>query len=262
MNYNFILNDGYRYYLDEKYFKKDLCIVVACEESQEIASRFYLLGYEVYSVDIQKNSNKEYDHIHLQSDIMTVLNTFKKIGKKVDCLIGFPPCNFLSHFAYNMKFKDRCINKELNRELSSQFFLNLWNVDRTHDISHICLENPKGHAQTLVDDDCIQCIQPYEHGEYASKKTYLHSKRLPKIEATEILTEDIENKGKFSYWFNKQNTSKQRSKTFKGIASAIVDQYDMFFSEIYGFTKEYNFKTYDDKFDQCNSWLYEKTIQK
>ena len=41
--------------------KKDFCIVVACEESQEIASKFYSLGYEVYSVDIQKNSNDKYD---------------------------------------------------------------------------------------------------------------------------------------------------------------------------------------------------------
>ena len=241
--------------------KRDFSIVIACEESQEVASRFYLLGYEVYSIDIQKNSNKDYDHLHLQSDVMTVLNTFKKIGKKIDCLVGFPPCNFLSHFAYNMKFGERCINKELNRELSSQFFLNLWNLDKTHNINHIMLENPKGHAQSLVSDDSIQCIQPYDHGEYASKKTYLHYKNLPPVEATEILNEDIENKGKFSTWFNKQNTSKKRSKTFKGVASAIVDQYDNYFTEIYGFTEESDFKTYDNKFNQCNDWLYEKTIQ-
>lgn len=47
----------------------------------------------------------------------------------------------------------------------------------------------------------------------------------------------------------------------QGIASAIVDQYDIFFTDTYGFTKEYNFKTYDNKFDQSNQWLYEKTIQ-
>lgn len=215
--------------------RSQFTIVIACEASAIIGARFKTLGYNVYTVDIQACYNKQYRHLHLTSDIMTVLNTFKSIGQNVACLIGFPPCTFLSSVGNRwLNDKENYPNRQLDRELSLRFFFDLWNTDTSHDIKHICLENPKGYLSNFfaLNKD-YQIVHPYFFGEYASKATCLFTKNLPFIEATNKLVE--RNDKPFSQYFSKLRSKKKRCETFKGLANALVIQYDQHFEKLYGF---------------------------
>lgn len=215
--------------------RSQFTIVIACEASAIIGARFKALGYSVYTVDIQSCYNKEYRHLHLTSDVFTVLNTFKSIGQNIDCLIGFPPCTFLSSVGNRwINDKENYPNRQIDRELGLRFFFDLWNTDHTHNIKHICLENPKGYLSNFfaLNKD-YQVVHPYYFGEYASKATCLFTKNLPFIEATNKLEE--RNDKPFNHYFSKLRSKKKRSETFKGLASALVIQYDEYFQNLYGF---------------------------
>ena len=80
-----------------------------------------------------------------------------------------------------------------------------------------------------------QIIQPYQFGDADCKKTCLWLKNLPKLEYTNIVEPEyvIRNDGKkYSKWSydtwcisNHELRSTIRSKTFPGIAQAIVNQW-------------------------------------
>jgi hypothetical protein len=215
--------------------RSQFTIVIACEASAIIGARFKALGYNVYTVDIQSCYNKQYRHLHLTSDIMTVLNTFKSIGQDVACMIGFPPCTFLSSVGNRwINDKENYPNRQLDRELGLKFFFDLWNVDASHNIKHICLENPKGYlSQFFALGKDYQVVHPYYFGEYASKATCLFTKNLPFLKATNKLLQREDKP--LSHYFSKLRSKKKRSETFKGLASALVIQYDQYFQKIYNF---------------------------
>jgi site-specific DNA-cytosine methylase len=221
--------------MKKKKQREDFTIVVGCEASGIIGSRFEKLGYKVYTVDIQACYNKEFRHLHLTSDIFTVLNTFKSIGQNIDCLIGFPPCTFLSSVGNRwINDKENYPNRQLDRELGLRFFFDLWNCDASHNIKHIMLENPKGYLSNFfaLGKD-YQVVHPYYFSEYASKATCLFTKNLPFLTPTDKLQERQDRA--FSNYFSKLRSKKKRSETFKGLASALVIQYDKYFQDLYKF---------------------------
>jgi len=225
--------------------RKHFKILVACEESQNVASRFYNLGYTVYSCDIQASSNKQYRHIHLSSDVFTVLETFRDIDITFDCVLAFPPCTYLAHVG-NRWLNDSINypNRHLDRELATRFFMKLWNIDKSFNVKHVMLENPKGYIQSFFDKSDYHYIQPFEYGEYASKKTCLFTKNLPTLKPTKLLIEQDERK--FTEYFSKLRSKKKRSEFFKGVSTAIAKQYDEYFNSVYRF-KQDSTKTYDNR---------------
>ena len=81
-----------------------------------------------------------------------------------------------------------------------------------------------------------QYIQPYEFGEPARKKTGLWIKGLPNLKPTKIVEPELityinkdEKQRTDSPWHyytgSKKNRSKERSKTFVGIAEAMAEQW-------------------------------------
>jgi len=77
-----------------------------------------------------------------------------------------------------------------------------------------------------------QQIQPYEFGHPYSKKTRLWLKGLPKLQPTEVITENItswvsggskDNKGNTRKNLGVTHTARDRSKTFEGIALAMAE---------------------------------------
>jgi len=74
-----------------------------------------------------------------------------------------------------------------------------------------------------------QIIQPYMFGHDYSKKTCLWLKGLPKLKETDrIQIPYITTKNGFRYtkgWYEMPRTSKARSRTFKGIALAMAEQW-------------------------------------
>ncbi len=221
--------------------RKNFNVLIACEASGIVGSRFNALGYNVFTCDIQSCYNKQYRNLHLTSDVFTVLNTFKNVGVVIDLLVAFPPCTFLSNVGNRwINDKENYPNRELDRELALKFFFDLWNTDKTHGIKHICLENPRGYlSQFFTQDEDYQVVQPYYFGEYASKATCLFTKNLPFLTETDRLKERKDRK--FSEYFAKLNKKRERSETFKGLASALVLQYDAYLDDLYDFEISDNF---------------------
>ena len=121
-----------------------------------------------------------------------------------------------------------------------QFFMNLANAD----CEHIAIENPVGIMNTAYRKP-DQIINPYQFAEstddtenYVTKATCLWLKGLPTLKTNELPKPDNERlygrnpSGKISNWEERQkggkDRSKNRSKTFRGIAKAMAEQWSNF----------------------------------
>lgn len=208
-------------------------VLIACEESQAVTKEFRALGHDAYSCDILPCSGG-HPKWHLQGDV------FKYINQGWDLMIAHPPCTFLAvSGARHLYNKDGTINTERERErdLALVFVQKLMNVN----IEKIAIENPVSVISSHIRKP-DQIIQPYMFGDSASKSTCLWLKGLPKLKPTNIV-----DKGEFIEWVDKktgkvkrqalwyyqalqqaktpQERRTLRSKTFKGIAEAMANQW-------------------------------------
>ena len=208
-------------------------ILVACEESQAVTKELRELGHEAFSCDLLPCSGG-HSEWHYQQDV------FEVIEKGWDMMIAHPPCTFLAvsgaRWLYN---KDGSKNEERwNNQAEALDF-----VQRLMDapIDKIAIENPISVISSQIRKP-DQIIQPWMFGDKAQKSTCLWLKSLPKLEPT-----DIVGKGEFKEWVCKKTgkNKKQalwyyealqkaktpaerrtlRSKTFKGIAEAMANQW-------------------------------------
>ena len=201
-------------------------ILIACEESQAVTIEFRKLGYEAFSCDLLECSGG-YPEWHLKDDIFNVLN------QHWDLMIAFPPCTDLAvsgarHFE----------RKKLDgsQDKSIKFFMDIINAP----IEKIAVENPIGIMSGIYRKP-DQIIQPWQFGDKAQKSTCLWLKNLPKLIPTNIVEkgeffEFVSKKGekkRMPMWYYKAlqeaKTPEQRrtlrSKTFKGIAEAMANQW-------------------------------------
>ena len=94
------------------------------------------------------------------------------------------------------------------------------------------MENPipHGYAQAIIRDKYSQIIQPYNFNENASKATCLWLKNLPLLQNTGYYTPRlVEGKKRWANQcdsgHNNNPNSKERSKTYEGIAKAMAEQW-------------------------------------
>lgn len=217
-------------------------VLIACEESQAICREFRKKGHEAFSCDLYECSGG-HPEWHIKQDVLPLLNgncEFKTmdgeshtITQKWDLIIAHPPCTDLAvsgarHF--ERKIKDGTQQKAVD------FFLKFAEAD----CDKIAIENPIGIMSTKYRKP-DQIIQPYQFGDRFSKSTCLWLKGLPKLIPTNIVDsgewkEWVDKKGRKKrqpMWFfealrtakTKEERSKLRSKTFPGIAKAIVEQW-------------------------------------
>lgn len=203
-------------------------VLVACEESQRVCAEFRRLGHEAYSCDIQECSGG-HPEWHIQDDALAYINGYAMfytadgkehcIPEEWDLLIAHPPCTYLSNVGATRLCKvidgKHYVDLErLNKGLDAkEFFMNFF----TCNARRIAIENPIPSRVYRL-PKYSQIIQPYEHGHPYSKKTCLWLKGLPKIQPTDIVTPSCS-------WVMKFRDSKQRSKTFPGIARAMAEQW-------------------------------------
>ena len=226
-------------------------ILVACEESQRVVCEIRQLGHIAFSCDILKCSGG-HPEWHIQQDVIPLLNgnctfvtcdgTEHTLNTKWDMIIAHPPCTHLA-VSGARHFEKKLTNG--SQEKAINFFMKIINAD----CDRICVENPvniisgnyiKKHFPQLAERYNFpikpsQIIQPYYFGEPHRKKTCLWLKGLPLliptniVEVTDIRTY-IKRNGKittYSDWYNKggKERQKSRSKTFKGIAKAMAEQW-------------------------------------
>lgn len=214
-------------------------VLIACEESQTLTAEFRSVGVECYSCDLKPA--KINTAWHLQGSV------FDYIDKGWDMMIAHPPCTYLTVTA-NKWLKDqpkrdsgKLVGAERRRAQAEaiEFFMALWNAA----IPRIAIENPIGIMSSVFRKP-DQIIHPYHFGDPASKATCLWLKKLPKLQWSngDLFTEKttVEPKyyttktgKKYPLWSmieaakikDLDMRSEFRSKTFPGIARAMVDQW-------------------------------------
>lgn len=223
-------------------------VLVACEESQEVCKAFREKEHEAYSCDIQECSGG-HPEWHVQDDVLNILKGgqfFTTDGilhyiTRWDIIIAHPPCTYLTNGGAVRMFRQekkqfrqygefQLVNVErLKMGMQARdFFMTILNAD----CDRIAVENPIPMGIYML-PKCQQIIQPYMFGDPYSKKTCLWLRGLPPLLPTETLKEyqPLINGGggrleRPNYKGKKfANGSRQRSKTFPGIARAMAEQW-------------------------------------
>lgn len=203
----------------------NLRILVACEESQEVCKAFRDLGFETYSCDIQDCSGG-HPEWHIKGDAIR-----EAYSGSYDMMIAHPPCTYLSRAGARWMYPKAgilCQDRYTKAMEAKDFFLKLLNAP----IEYIAVENPTP-LRIVELPQYTQAIQPYEFGHEYSKRTLLWLKNLPKLIPTDIKTNykpflpsntGGAKRGQ-SYSRGIAKNAKESSKTFKGIAEAMAEQW-------------------------------------
>ncbi len=205
-------------------------ILIACEESQTVCAAMRESGHEAYSCDIVEPSGR-HPEWHIMQNVLPLLNGFckfktmdgklHKIYEKWDMLIAFPPCTHLCVSGARW-FAEGLKPIELQYK-ARDFFMKFVNAD----CDRIAIENPVGRMSTYYRKP-DQIINPFQFGHPEQKKTCLWLKGLPKLSETDnvyeyMMTLPIKKRTRI-HWLG-SNHSKERFKTFPGIAKAMAEQW-------------------------------------
>jgi len=180
-------------------------VLIACEESQEVCKAFRLLDHEAYSCDVLPCSGG-HPEWHIQDDVLKHLDGW-------DIVIAFPPCTNLSVSGARW-FKEK--RKDGRQGKSVDFFEMFTKLE-----CKWAIENPIGIMSTIYRKP-DQIIQPWQFGHGETKATCLWLRMLPKLKPT-LLVDGREQR----IWKMAPGPerSKNRSKTYNGIAKAMARQW-------------------------------------
>ena len=195
---------------------EEVKVLVACEFSGIVRDAFAHRGHDAWSCDLLPSESLGN---HIKGDVIEILDN------GWDLMIAHPPCTHLAvsgaaWFKYKKKEQEEALN-------FVRFLLN-------SDIPMIALENPVSIISTRIRKP-DQIIQPYQFGDSFSKKTCLWLKNLPKLTPTLIVDKGetvLFKSGKsMPKWYAeafklpKDERERIRSRTFKGIAEAMAEQW-------------------------------------
>lgn len=199
-------------------------ILIGCECSGALRSRFRAAGHECYSVDLKEAEDDGEGHI--VGRIEDVL-----ASEEWDLFICHPPCTALSVSGNHVYAEGGARHHE--RLAAMWWTEELWGLGLKH-AKRVAFENPVGVLGHTSMGKATQYIQPYEFGDDASKRTGLWLAELPPLVRTERVPGRIVN-GK-ERWSNQTDSGQnklgpseqrttERSRTYPGIADAIVEQW-------------------------------------
>lgn len=193
----------------------------ACEESQAVTSRLRRMGIEAYSCDLLPTSGR-HPEWHIQADALEVCKM------AWDMVIAFPPCTHLAASGAP-SFEEK--RRDGRQQMGVGFFLAFTALDH---VPRVAIENPVGIMSKIYRKP-DQIVHPYHFGDPARKATCLWLKGLPKLEPTEVVEPEViryaSGKGTDSPWHMETLglppalRSRERSKTFPGIAKAMAEQW-------------------------------------
>jgi hypothetical protein len=191
-------------------------VLVACEYSARVRDAFRARGHDAWSVDLEESEGDP--SWHYRGDVNSVLN-----ATQWDMMIAFPPCTYLTN---SNAWRWESIAAERECALTFVRLLMMANVPR------IAIENPAGAIGTQI-RKADQYVQPWHFGEPFQKTTGLWLQGLPKL-IPAVLEKPADLR---AYVDNRARTpgslagtggvrkSKDRSRTFVGIAQAMADQW-------------------------------------
>lgn len=215
-------------------------ILIACECSQTIANEFRRNGFNAFSCDIE-NCYGGHPEYHIIGDALRLIKggTFNTVTgdiitvDKWDLIIAHPPCTYLSvagNAYFNVEKYGKSALERIEKRTAAfnfvMYIVNNANCDR------LCIENPVGYINTHYRKP-NQIIHPYmfsngpdDTENYVTKRTCFWLFNLPPLQPT-FLGKRTAKYGKYNNWCESvtTNKSKIRSKTFQGVANAIVKQW-------------------------------------
>ena len=208
-------------------------VLIACEESQRVCRAFRMKGHEAYSCDIQECSGY-LPQYHIHANCLPLLNgdfyfttqdgKLHTIDGEWDLIIAHPPCTYLATSGsqwFNIdKYGDKAIERQKKREEAIKFFMCFVNAK----CKRIAIENPVGIMSTIYRKP-DQIINPYQFGHPETKRTCLWLKGLPPLKETNNVYEymmTLPEKQRHRILWLGSNHSKERSKTYWGIAQAMT----------------------------------------
>ena len=205
-------------------------VLVACEESQAVCKAFRAAGHDAFSCDIQECSGG-HPEWHIMGDALKLIDgkcaAFQTMDGKMhglakwDLLIAHPPCTHLAVSGARW-FKEGVKPLSLKYEAAA-FFLKFAEAN----VEKIAIENPICVMSSLYRKP-DQIINPWQFGHPEQKKTALWLKNLPLLRETNNVYEHmmtLPEKERARIWWLGSNHTKERSKTFPGIANAMADQW-------------------------------------
>lgn len=215
-------------------------VLIACEESQEVCKAFREKGHTAYSCDLQPCSGG-HPEWHINSDCIPLINGFctfntqdggfHVLNSRWDLIIAHPPCTRLCNSGQRWLYhgtKEYQEVKKRQQDEAIEFFMQFVKAD----CDKIAIENPCGIMSSLYrKPDCI--YNPYDFaGETECKKTCLWLKGLQPLVPTQNLPKEQRTqniwKAHFNgkkYAWNDPAVAKLRSKTPKGVAKAMAEQW-------------------------------------
>jgi site-specific DNA-cytosine methylase len=182
-------------------------VLVACEYSATVRDAFRARGHNAISCDLLPTEGDP--KYHYQGDVFDILY---KCNIRWDLMIAHPPCTHLA-VSGSRWFKDKVEEQKEALEFVKLLML--------APIEHIALENPISVISTKIRKP-DQIVQPWMFGHGETKATCLWLKNLPKLEATNIVEGREARVHKMPPGPNRW---KERSRTYKGIAEAMADQW-------------------------------------
>ncbi len=178
-------------------------VLVACEFSGAVRDAFTRHGHLACSCDMEPS---ETPGEHYVCDVLDILQ------RPWDLVIAFPPCTHLCVSGarwWRHKRNEQLRAVEFVRELLAA------------PCERIAVENPIGILSTLVRKP-DQIIQPWQFGHGETKATCLWLKGLPHLQPTNVVDGREHRIHEMSPG---PNRSKERSRTFAGIADAMAQQW-------------------------------------
>lgn len=196
-------------------------VLVAFESSGVVREEFRREGFLAWSCDLlPADDGSPY---HLQMDAVDAIR-----GDHWDLIIAHPECTALAVSGNHVYAKGKPRHHERLEAIA--YVEQLW-AHMKANARYCVLENPKGVLPTMSNLPKPVYIQPYEHGEDASKSTGLYLHRLDPIRPTERVSGRLVNG--VERWSNQTDSGqnrlgpsptrwKERARTYVGIARAMV----------------------------------------
>tara|TARA_R100000664_G_C2756766_1_gene144729 strand:- start:913 stop:1476 length:564 start_codon:yes stop_codon:yes gene_type:complete len=183
-------------------------VLVGCETSGEVRNAFVRQGHEAWSCDLLPADDEGDGHI-----VGDVVDVVERGGW--ECIILHPPCTALCVSGNRHYGKGK--PKHDDRLDAIRWTMDLWIAAKQH-APRVAMENPVG----VLPMKATQYVQPWQFGHGEQKKTGLWLHGLPKLVPTSVV------EGREQRIANlppSDDRWKIRSKTFRGIAEAMAEQW-------------------------------------
>lgn len=206
--------------------RKQLNVLIACEESQAECIAWRELGHRAFSCDIQPCGRNNHPEWHIWGDVRPLLkgrSHFQTMDGKLhnlakwDLIIAHPPCTYLCKVSSVHMVKNGVLQTERYQKMleAREFFFECLSAQA----EYVAVENPIPMARArLPRPTCYAC--PSWFGVKYTKKTLYWLKNLPPLVA------EIDHPSPKEYVHSSRG--KYRSRTFPEMAKGIARQWSSY----------------------------------